>query len=348
MKRLFLFTILLSLLIISPLSLQTSRPASASESVIAEKLAEAVDVYFDGEFETGLAITNELLSRRDLTPNDNIAILEIKSIITYAKGQRYKREAFGYLQDISHIGHCLVDLPREMWPSELRSKWYELCQAKELLVCPSDQDPEIQTIAIMEFDNFSIGKYKEELGDLSKALADFFEYDFSRFTDLKLVERDKIDHLLKEVKLSEEGRIDQATGVRVGKMLGAQLMVFGSIAQIGRKDARMVVRVVNVETSEIITSADMEGRPAFVEMEKKLVKAIAEKLDLVITDQMETAIQESATTDMDAAKLYSLGLKYMDEYQYEKAYDHFRQAYDKDNSFIEAKRKMEIYKPLVG
>ncbi len=51
---------------------------------------------------------------------------------------------------------------------------------------------------------------------------------------------------------------------------------------------------------------------------------------------------------MDAARLYSLGLKYMDEYQYEKAYDYFKKAYEKDNSFAEAKRKMEIYKPLVS
>jgi hypothetical protein len=38
----------------------------------------------------------------------------------------------------------------------------------------------------------------------------------------------------------------------------------------------------------------------------------------------------------------------MDEYEYEKAYDYFRKAYEKDNSFAEAKKKMEIYKPLVS
>ncbi|MBU8920731.1 MAG: CsgG/HfaB family protein [Bacteroidales bacterium] len=349
MRRIFLFFISFSLLILSPIHFMTpDSGALASESGVSEQLAKAVDVYLDGEFEAGLAITNELLSRQDLTANDEIAILEVKSIITYAKGQKYKNEAYSYLQNISQIGHCLINLPREMWPSELRDKWYELCQSKNLLVCPDDRAPEIKTIAIMEFDNFSIGKYKKELGDISKALADFFEYDFSRFTDLKIVERDKLDYLLREIKLSEEGKIDQATAVRVGKMLGAQLMVFGSIAQVDRKNARMVVRVVNVETSEIITSADMEGKPNFVEMEKGLVKAIAEKLELVVTDQMKTAIEESATTDMDAAKLYSLGLKYMDDYQYEKAYEHFQQAYEKDNTFVEAKKKMEIYKPLIG
>ncbi len=324
---------------------------SASDTTgteISGKLAQAVDYYTGLEFDKGLAITDELIKRNDLSATDSIAIFEVKSIITYAKGQKYKREAYGYLTDISNIGNCLIQLPREIWPTELRDKWYELCRQKNVLVCPSDDEPGIQTIAIMEFDNFSIGKYKQELGDISKALADFFEYDFSQFSDLKVVERDKLDYLLRELKLSEEGKLDQAAAVRVGKLLGAQLMVFGSIAQLDKDNARMVVRVVKVETSEIITSADMEGKPNFIEMEKALVLDIAGKLNLLITDETDVAISQSATTDMGAAELYALGLKYMDQYKYQQAYDYFKQAYDKDNSFVEAKRKMEIYKPLIG
>ncbi|MCX5752992.1 MAG: hypothetical protein NTW97_05020 [Candidatus Krumholzibacteria bacterium] len=349
MKRSTLFLATIALLLLSPFRSLTSGPGTmAPESTLTERLAEAVNVYLDGEFDSGLAITDELLSGKNLAAGDSVAILEVKSIITYAKGQKYKREAYGYLQDISKIGHCMMSFPREMWPSELRDKWYEISKSKNQLVCANETGPGTKTIAIMEFDNFSTGKYKEALGDLSKGLADFFEYDFSKFSGVKIVERDKLDYLLREAKLAEEGKIDPATAVRVGKMLGAQMMVFGSITQLDGKNARMVVRVVNVETSEIMTTADKEGKPDFVEMEKELVKDVAGKLNLALSKEAGTAIEESATSDMDAARLYSLGLKYMDEYQYEKAYDYFRKAYEKDNSFAEAKRKMEIYKPLVS
>jgi TolB-like protein len=349
MKQSVLFSATLALLLLSPFRSLTSCPgATAPEGNLTERLAEAVNVYLDGEFDSGLAIADELLSRQNLTASDSVAILEVKSVITYAKGQKYKREAYDYLQRISRIGHCMMSFPREMWPSELRDKWYEISKSKNQLVCANETKPDTRTIAIMEFDNFSVGEYKENLGDLSKGLADFFEYDFSKFPGMKIVERDKLDYLLREAKLSEEGKIDPATAVRVGKMLGAQLMVFGSITQLDGKNARMVVRVVDVETSEIITTADREGKPNFVEMEKELVRDIAGKLRLVLTQEAGAAIEESATSDMDAARLYSLGLKYMDEYQYEKAYDYFRKAYEKDNSFAEAKRKMEIYKPLVS
>jgi len=354
MKTVLIISLAIVSVLLAPFTPLRSGPGvPGPEGNVAEGLARAVDVYLDGEFDSGIAVINELLSRQNLSANDSIAILEVKSIITYAKGEMYKREAYGYLQSISKIGHCLVNLPREMWPSELRDKWFELSKSRDLLVCPSDVGAGLTTIAVMEFDNFSIGEYKEQLGDLSKGLADFFEYDFSRVTGLKIVERDKLDYLLREVKLAEEGKLDQATAVKVGKLLGAQMMVFGSITQIDAKTARMVVRVVNVETSEIITTADTtsedgKGKPNFVEMEKQLVKAIAGQLDLVLSPESRAQIDESATTDMDAAKLYSLGLKYMDEYEYQKAYDFFRQAYEKDNSFVEAKKKMEIYKPLVG
>jgi TolB-like protein len=348
MKRIVLFFAMLALLLLVPLRSLTAASSAASEGTITERLAEAVNVYLDGEFDTGLALTDELLARKDLTAGDSVAILEVKSVITYAKGQKYKREAFGYLQKISSIGHCLMNFPREMWPSELRDKWYEISKSKDMLVCRNETEPAARTIAIMEFDNFSVGKYQESLGDLSKGLADFFEYDFAAFGGVRIVERDKLDYLLREIKLAEDQKIDPATAVRVGKMLGAQLMVFGSITQLDGTNARMVVRVVDVETSEIVTTADREGKPNFVEMEKALVKDIAGKLNLALSKEAGATIEESATEDMDAARLYSLGLKYMDEYEYEKAYDYFRKAYEKDNSFGEAKKKMEIYKPLVS
>ncbi len=336
--------VVLSLLVSTPL-ISTS---NETDDVIADRLAEAINLYSELEFEKGLVITDELFAKENLSATDSIAIYEVKSIITYAMGIKFKRKAFAYLSRISDIGHCLIHLPREVWPSELRDKWYHLCKKNNMLSCPIESESKIQTIAIMEFDNYSVGKYQKELGALSKGLADFFEYDFSRFSDLKVVERDKLDFILRELKLVEEGKIDKSTAVEVGKLLGAQMMVFGSITQINGNNAVMLARAVDVETSEIIAIAEKRGKPNFVKMEKALVKDIARQLDILLTDKTAELIDESGTKDMDAAKLYSVGLKYLDKYEYEKAYDYFKKAYAKDNSFMEAKNKMEVYKPLIA
>jgi tetratricopeptide (TPR) repeat protein len=110
----------------------------------------------------------------------------------------------------------------------------------------------------------------------------------------------------------------------------------------------MVVRVVSVETSEIIASVDKEAKPEYFKMEKELVEELAKKLDITLSDDVKALIKEGGTESLDATTFYSKGLEYMDRYDYKKAYEFFKKAYDLDNSFVEAKRKMEIYQPLAS
>ncbi len=325
----------------------TGSVVAQEEASVADKLSEALDMYNDLEYDAGLKIAGDLLARTDLTSYDSVAIYEIFSIITYAKGEAYLQEALGYLEKIGSVGPCVVPMPREIWPQELRDRWYRLLKAQNKLVCDEDQK-DLKTIAIMEFDNYSMGEYQEKLGLLSKGLADFFAYDFAKISDFKVIERDKIDFILKEIELVKSGAVDPSTAVKVGKLLGAKYMVFGSITQLDGKHTRMVVRVVNVETSEIVTTVDREGKPEYSQMEKDLVEELAANLDVKLGDDTRALIQEGGTDNWDATEHYARGLEYMDSYDYKNAYEHFKQAYELDETFVEAKRKMDIYQPLAS
>jgi len=341
-------SILVMMLALAVLSFTSQTVMGTDDSGVADKLALALNYYSELDFDKGLETANSLLERSDLTAKDSVAIFETLSIITYAKGEKYLNQSIDYLQKISEIGPCVSRLPQEIWPRELRDKWYKILKVKNQLVCEEETSSGIKTIAIMEFDNHSIGKYQEELGFLSKGLADFFQHDFAKISTLRVVERDKIDFILKEIELQQAGAVDKATAVKVGKILGAQLMIFGSITQLDDKNTRMVIRVVKVETSEIIASVDKEGKPEYSRMEKELVKELAETLDIKLDNKIKDAINEGGTVSLDATTYYSMGLDYMDRYDYKNAYDHFKKAYELDNNFVEAKRKMEIYRPLVG
>jgi tetratricopeptide (TPR) repeat protein len=318
------------------------------EVPVTDKLAEALNYYAELDFDKGLEVARQLLTRDNLTKKDSVAIFETMSIITYAKGEEYLRQALEYLDKISKIGPCVTHLPQEIWPRELRDSWYKLLKEMNKLSCDQGGPTEITTIAIMEFDNHSIGEYQEKLGHLAKGLADFFEHDFAKISTLRVVERDKIDFILKEIELQQSGSVDVATAVKVGKILGAQLMVFGSITQLDDDNTRMVVRAVKVETSEIIASVDKEGKPEYSRIEKELVKELAGILDIQLSDEISALIEQGGTGSLDATTHYSMGLEYMDRYDYKNAYEHFKKAYELDNEFVEAKRKMEIYRPLVG
>jgi len=324
----------------------TGNVSAQAEATVADKLAEAINSYSELEFDKGLDITSALLKRTDLTSKDSIAIYAVMSMINYGKGEEYIAKSYSYLEKMAAIGPCTIHLPQEFWPEQLRRQWYNVSNEKGALTCPDEKDSNIETIAIMEFDNYSVGKYQEELGYITKGLADFFEADFAKFSNLRVVERDKVDFILKEIELSESGKVSQSTAIKVGKLLGAQIMVFGNITQLDAKDCKMLVKAVKVETSEIIATVEKEGKPEYFKMEKELVKELASRLDMTISKENTALLDAGGTESYDAATLYSKGLYYMDQYDYKKAYEYFKMAYDKDNSFEEAKRKMDIYRPL--
>ncbi|MBU0982675.1 MAG: hypothetical protein KKA42_02325 [candidate division Zixibacteria bacterium] len=319
----------------------------AQEVSVADKLAEALNMYNELEYDKGLAITKELLAEGNLMNYDSVAIFEIMSILTYAKGEQYLKESFSYLDRISSIGPCVTPLPKDIWPQELRDRWYAVLKKQGVITCDEEKS-DIRTIAIMPFDNYSTGKFQEKLGLLSKGLAEFFAYDFAKISTFRVIERDKIDFIMDEIALQQSGAVDQSTAVKVGKLLGAKYMVFGSITQLDDKNTRMMVRAVSVETSEIVAQVDREGKPEYSKMEKELVTELAEKLEVKLNPETVSLIQQGGTDSWDATTFYSQGLDYMDKYDYKQAYEHFKKAYELDNNFVEAKRKMEIYRPLAS
>lgn len=317
-------------------------------TTVADQLAQSLQYYSEGDFDKGIAIDRHLLTRTDLTRQDSMAVYEALSILTYAKGQDYLDKSVGYLETMAKIGPCVLNLPRNLWPQALRDHWYKITQKANLFTCSDQTSPTIKTIAIMQFDNYSVGKYQTELGLIAKGLADMFAIDFGKVSDLRVVERDKINFVLKEMELQESGKVDEATAVKVGKILGAQYMVFGSITQLDDKNTRMVVRAVKVETSEIVASVDKEGKPEYFNLEKSLVGELAQKLDVKLNDKAIKLLQQGGTSSADAATYYSKGLDYMDKYDYKNAYESFKKAYEVDPKFPEAKQKMDVYRPLAG
>ena len=334
-------------LVISLLGATASSVAAQESETIAVRLAEAMDLYTIGQTSDGLKITQDLLAQDYLTSVDSIAVYEVMSLLTYSKGRDYMNLAADYLKKISAIGPCLIRLPREIWPSELRDAWNSLQYGSASFVCAQDGGTDVKSIAFMEFDNNSVGKYQENLGPLSKGLAELFAHYFRNISSFTVIERDKINIVLKELELQKSGAVDRSTAVKVGKIIGARYMVFGSIMQLDDKNAITLVRVVDVETSEIIESLDKEGKPHFVKAVRELVEELSNKLDVQLTDEIKQLIQKEGTDSDNAATLYSKGLEYMDQYEYESAYEYFKLAYEMDNDFAEAKRKMDLYRPLV-
>jgi len=105
------------------------------------------------------------------------------------------------------------------------------------------------TVAVFYFENAAIvdnAKYEP----LRKGLATMLGYEMARNSAIRVVERDKLQALLAEQNLQNSDRVDQATAVRLGKLLGARHFVDGTFVIDGNKRVRIDVRAVNTETGQ--------------------------------------------------------------------------------------------------
>jgi len=100
-----------------------------------------------------------------------------------------------------------------------------------------------------------------ELAQLRKGLAQMLIADLAGQARFQVVERGKLEALLSELKLSGTSKIDRASALRMGRMLAARYMVFGSIMDI-QGTLMLQARVVEVETTQTIRGIRHQGPAA--------------------------------------------------------------------------------------
>src|SRR5579863_5519837 len=81
------------------------------------------------------------------------------------------------------------------------------------------------TVAILPFNNNSDDASLDKMGT---TLADMISAQMAASKGFKLVERQRLDAIMKEQKLGMTGAVDTATAVQIGKIAGANVIAFGS------------------------------------------------------------------------------------------------------------------------
>lgn len=119
------------------------------------------------------------------------------------------------------------------------------------------QDPR-PTIAVMEFSGGAMlsGSDYDALGrGLREVLATALAANLS----IRVVERGKLQAVLDEQQVSTSSAVDPETAVRLGRVLGANHFITGGFLIDTKDHARIDLRSVNVETSEIEYRKTVEG-----------------------------------------------------------------------------------------
>jgi TolB-like protein len=108
------------------------------------------------------------------------------------------------------------------------------------------------TVAVLDFE--SIGA-EEHLG---KAVAEIIRTELVGTEDYQVVERAQINRALSEQALQKSGLIDDKSAVQLGKIIGADLIVIGSVVKIGTAYT-INSRMIDVKTGEAKLGRNVTG-----------------------------------------------------------------------------------------
>jgi curli biogenesis system outer membrane secretion channel CsgG len=107
------------------------------------------------------------------------------------------------------------------------------------------QTPARKRVAVLDFDYATVRSYVADIWgsdqDIGKGIADMLVTSMVRNGTYSVVERKQIDRILHEQNFQQSGRADASTAAQLGRLLGVDAIIIGSVTQFGRDDKKMGV-----------------------------------------------------------------------------------------------------------
>lgn len=197
-------------------------------------------------------------------------------------------------------------------------------------------------IAVMPFENGgSYGLDKEDFEALEVGIQQMMLTEFATNSGLRVVDRSQIDQLLQEQDLGASGRVDAETAARVGKLVGAKYMVMGGFIDF-YGDFRIDVRVVNVETSEIVKTERVRNqRDNLYDMVVQVANETVNGLDLPALAQNILQERQEREVPGEAVRLYSRALMWEKRGEQDRAAELFNRALEVFPEYTEAQEGLQ-------
>jgi len=219
-----------------------------------------------------------------------------------------------------------------------------------------------KTIAVLYFENNSIVD-KDKLDPLKKGLADMMITEMSKIKGIKVVERQRIQSIIEELNLNETDMVDKSTTQKMGKLLGAKVMLFGGFSNLFNDKLRIDVRLVRTETGETLKAEEETGElDEFLTMLQSLVKKIASDLEVKLSSEDEDRLEASKDGNFNGYVTYAKALNFEDQGKkmekmgkkteaksaYESAKSMYQKALEESEGYEPAKQKIDEMTSLIS
>lgn len=174
----------------------------------------------------------------------------------------------------------------------------------------------------------------------NRAILAMITSDLARVPGIRLLERQRIDALFRELKLSETDLVDPASALRGGRLLGAGTVVVGSVysgappgpVYTGEGKYTISVNVSDVADGSLLGIQEAYGHQHnFLQLEKQIVHGI---LDMLGIREHPAEVDRVHTRSWDAYAQFTLGLKHLAANDFAAARAAFALALRFDPNFV--------------
>jgi tetratricopeptide (TPR) repeat protein len=119
------------------------------------------------------------------------------------------------------------------------------------LILPTDNG---MYVAVLDFESLSVPS------DLGKAVAEMLRTKLVELGVYTIIERGKLEEVMKEQALQLTGAVDSKTAVEIGKLVGAKFVIIGSLAKTAESHYTLNARLIEVETGIAKIGKMVEGK----------------------------------------------------------------------------------------
>ena len=253
----------------APVRLAGLDPTSAGRLAVAEALQEAADrqrptIHFKGWEDDQRVLLDRVFIEGEARDNSGIADLTLNGRPIMRRPG--KLIFFNGLVDLEKGANDIVVTAID---DEGNSVSRKIAISREIPAAL--QLAERMSLTVLPFD------LKGEISPLSEAFLDQIMSALFERNRFRIIERDKLDLILQEQKLSATDLVDRRTALRVGKLVAARTALTGSIVE-SPQGYEIVVRLIDTETSEVLLLTDVYDEGKDLETLRELSAGLALKI----------------------------------------------------------------------
>jgi TolB-like protein len=187
-------------------------------------------------------------------------------------------------------------------------------------------------------------------GPLAYALPDLLMADLAQSHQVVVVDRIRLDAMLRELHMVSSGRVDQTTAPRVGRLIQARRLLVGRLVSLNAgKQINVDMRIADVASSSVAPAVQSRATSAdILAAEKELAFRVLDAMGVTLTPVERTAIEQRPTKRVSALLAYGRGVRDEAAGEYGQAAQQYAQAVTVDPSFARARVRLAAVQQLGG